>query len=212
MRKNTISLLGAVISVGAAISAASAAPSIGGDPIYTQDDYFTGGLWGAYISSYVFASDSDLPSGFVLADGEMLFAYLLDADDTLDVSIDTFSVGNPFPDDVAITTVGYVTDILPPGFDMDLREDPYLYGYSGPAQASIFTYAGDLYDPYSTLDPLEWSLVYYIAEATTWELGPATVSGGGIGHTQYIPVAAIPAPGALALMGLAGFIGRRRRG
>lgn len=212
MRKNKVSLLGAAISVGAFVSAASAAPSIGGDPIYTQDDYFTGGLWGTYVSSYVYASDSDLPAGFMLADGEMLFAYLLDGDDGLTVSVDTFSVGNPFPFDVAITTVGYVTDILPPGFDMDLREDPYLYGYSGPAQASVFTYAGDLYDPFSTLDPTEWSLVYYIAEATTWDLGPATISGGGIGQTLYLPVAAIPAPGALALMGLAGLIGRRRRG
>ena len=127
----------------------------------------------------------------------------------MSVSIDTFSVGNP--NDLPINTVGYEEGLIPAGFDGADFELPFLYGYSGPAQATVFTYAGDLTDPFSTLDPDEWSLVWYIAEAPTWELGPGTGSGGGISDTQFIPVAAIPAPGVLALLALGGLTARRRR-
>ncbi|MBT8487057.1 MAG: hypothetical protein KJO43_15885, partial [Phycisphaerae bacterium] len=124
-----------------AVGSATAAPSIGGDPIHTQDDVFTGGgLWSVNVSSYVFDETSDLPTGFVLGAGEMLFAYLLDGDDAFAVSVNTFTVGNP--NQSVISSVGFSTDITPAGFDAGDREDPFLFGYSGPAQASVFTYAG----------------------------------------------------------------------
>jgi len=161
------------------------------------------------VWSYVFDATTDLPNGFVLEADEMLFAYLLDADEAKPISIDSYSVGNP--NLMPITSVGYSTTITPPGYDGGLREDPYLFGYSGPAQATIFTYTGNFSDPFSTLDPEEWSLVWYVAEAPTWDFGPATASGAGIGVNEIVPVPIIPAPGALALLGLAGFAGTRRR-
>ncbi|NNF44397.1 MAG: PEP-CTERM sorting domain-containing protein [Phycisphaerales bacterium] len=195
-----------------AVGSATAAPSIGGDPIHTQDDVFTGGgLWSVNVSSYVFDETSDLPTGFVLGAGEMLFAYLLDGDDAFAVSVNTFTVGNP--NQSVISSVGFSTDITPAGFDAGDREDPFLFGYSGPAQASVFTYAGDLADPFSTLEPTEWSLVWYIAESSDWALGPGSASGGGLPDTHLLPVP-IPAPGALTLLGVAGLLGfgwRRRR-
>ena len=65
-------------------------------------------------------------------------------------------------------------------------------------------------NPYATLEPTEWSLVWYVAEAEDWGFVPATASGGGLGNNQIVP-GPIPAPGALALLGLAGLFGRRRR-
>ncbi len=189
---------------------ALAVPDIGGTPIYTEEDYFSDGLnWGMDVYSYVYDHNSDLPSGYVLDPGEMLFAYLLDGDDAMGVSVDNFSVGNPFL--ANITSVGYESIIVPPGYVAGLREDPYLYGYSGPAQATVFTYAGDLFDPFSTLDPDEWSLVWYVAEATSYTFGPGTGTGAGIGDTQYVPIPVVPTPGVLALLSLAGFAGTRRR-
>ncbi len=202
--------IAAILCASAAVTAASAQPDIGGTPIHTEMDTFSNGaLWGMTTWSYVYDADSVLPSGFALGAGEMLFAYLLDADEALTVSIDTFSVGNP--EMTPVTSVGYETSIVPPGYDGGAVEEPYLYGYSGPAQATIYTYAGDFSDPFSTLDPGEWSLVWYITEAPTWTLGSATASGAGIGDNQLVPVGAIPSPGVLGFLALAGLTGRRRR-
>jgi hypothetical protein len=199
----------AAVASGAFVAASSAAPSIGGTPIHTEDDFFTGGPWGMAVSSYVFDSDSELPEGFSLADNELLFVYLLQGDAEFDISVDNYAVGNP--NLVPVTSVGFSTAIVPEGLDGGDREDPFIFGYSGPAQASVFTYAGDAQDPFSTLDPGEWSLVWYIAEATGWELGSATASGLGIGDDQMVPVP-IPAPGVLGVLCLAGLAaGRRRR-
>jgi hypothetical protein len=209
MRVSKLGFAIAVAASGALAAASSAAPSIGGTPIHTEDDFFTGGPWGMAVSSYVFNSDSDLPEGFSLADNEMLFVYLLQGDTDFEISVDTFSVGNP--NLVPITSVGFSTAIVPEGLDGGDREDPFIFGYSGPAQASVYTFAGDLQDPFSTLDPGEWSLVWYVAESIDWTLGSATASGQGIGNDQLVPVP-IPAPGVLGILGLAGLIsGRRRR-
>jgi hypothetical protein len=161
-----------------------------------------------FVSSYVYDSDSDLPGDFTLNPGEFLFVYLLDANDDLSVSVDTFSVGNPFNE--PIVQVGAFTNVLPDGFDQNDREDPWLISYNPGSQSSVYTYANDLFDPFGTLDPTEWSLVYYVAETTGWTLGSANGSGAGISDSQLVPVP-IPTPGALALLGLAGLMGRRRR-
>jgi hypothetical protein len=200
----------AVVGVCALVGSASAQPDIGGSPLYTQFDYFTSGPWGLYVSSYVFTEGNEPDDlGYELQSGEMLFAYFLDGDDDMDVSVDTFSVGNPF--EMAIFGVLYEDNIVPPGYDGNLYQAPYLYTYSGPAQATVYTYAGDPFDPSSTLDPDEWSLVYYVSDASTWDLGPATASGAGLQDTQYVPVPAVPGPASLALLGLAALLSTRRR-
>ena len=206
-------LAGAALVVGALAASALAQPDIGGTPLHTEEDFFTGNdLWGMNVWSYVYDATTDLPAGFVLEADEMLFAYLLDAEDTKPVSIDAFSIGNP--NVLPILSVGFASTITPPGYDGGLREDPYVYGYSGSAQATIFTYTGDFSDPFSTLDPEEWSLVWYIAQSPTWSLGSATASGAGISDNQFVPVPDIPAPGAAALLAIAAACSgahRRRR-
>jgi hypothetical protein len=185
-------------------------PDIGGNPMHTEEDALgAAGLWGMTVYSYVF-DHSFLPPqefGQVLEPGEMLFAYLLDADDALPVSISHFAVGNP--NLVAILTVGYETDIEPPGFSGLLREDPFTFGYSQQAQSSIFGY-NDPLDPFASLDPTEWSLVFYVAQAEMWTAGPATGTGGGIGANGFVPVP-IPAPAVLSMIALAA-LGRSGRG
>jgi len=209
--KTTTLGLSALVAVSCAVTGiASAQPDIGGTPIHSEIDYFTGGPWGLYVSSYVFNYDSELPPDFgpVLDPDEMLFVYLLDGDDPMQISVDTFSVGNP--NLAAINGVGWSDNVVPEGFFLVDFQDPFSYSYSGPAQASVYTYSGDPNDPYCTLDPDEWSIVWYVAVAPLWEEGPASASGGGIGDTEYVPVP-LPAPGALALLGLAGLLGGRRR-
>ena len=199
----------AVVGVCALVGSAWAQPDIGGTPIWTQIDYFSGGPWGMHVSSYVFTEGNEPDElGYELQSGEMLFAYFLDGDENLDVSVDTFSVGNP--NDMPIFGVLYEDNIVPAGFDIDLYQAPYLYTYSGPAQATVYTYAGDPFDPFSTLDPDEWSLVYYVSDATWWEPGPATASGAGLQDTKLVPVP-IPGPGGLVMLGLAGLVAMFRR-
>jgi len=211
MRIPKFGLVAAVIGSLTIVGGASAQPDIGGMPIHTQENEFSdGSLWGMTVWSYVFDADSALPEGFILDPGEMLFAYFLDGDDTKEVSVDSFSVGNP--NLMPITSVGFETGIVPSGYDAEDVEEPFLFGYSGPAQATIYTYSGDMSDPFSTLDPQEWSLVWYIAEAPTWSLGSATASGAGISDNHDLPVPTVPSPGPVVLLGLAaGLVGFGRR-
>ena len=184
-------------------------PDIGGNPMHTEEDYLTdGSLWGVSLYSYVFDSTFVPPVEFGqdLQPGEMLFAYLFDADDALTIAVNHFAIGNP--NMALITLVDFETDIEPTGFNSVDREDPFVYGYSPTAQSSIFAYNNPL-DPYAPLDPNEWSLVFYVAEAAGWALGPATGSGAGISANVFVPVP-IPAPGAWALLAM-GLLWRRRR-
>jgi hypothetical protein len=210
MKITILGLSSLVAALCAVTGSTSAQPDIGGTPIHTEADYFTGGPWGLDVFSYVFDYDSDLPDNFggVLDPDEMLFMYLLDGDNTMNVSVDTFSVGNP--NLAEINSVGWNDDIIPDGFFLVDYQDPFAFSYSGPAQATVYTYSGNPNDPFSTLDPDEWSLVWYIAVSPGWTQGPASATGGGIGDTQFVPVP-IPAPGALAVLGLAGLLGARRR-
>ena len=212
MRNIKLGLVAAALLAGAVCGSVQAQPYIGGTPIYMEDDGFCGcpdANWAVVVSSYVFDYASDLPDGFSLEQGELLFIYLMDADADYALSADTFTIGNPY--EMPITSVGYDPDLEIDGLDPVDFQKPYLYGYSGPAQATVFTYAGDFSDPYSTLDPTEWSLVWYVAEAPAWALGPATISGGGVGDTLEVPVPTIPGPGTAALMALSALVRRRRR-
>ncbi len=188
------------------------APVIGGDPIYTQDNEDFAGLqtpWALTIFSYVFDNTSaSLPGNLALDPGEMLFIYLLDCDGAETISVDYFSVGNPHL--APINTVGWTSDVVPAGYNVDDHQDPYLYGYSGPAQAVIYTYSGNFFDPYCTLDPGEYSLVYYIAVAPGYTQVSATASGGGEGDVGLIP-GPIPEPATVFLLGLGALALLRKR-
>jgi len=210
IRSIKVGPLAATASTLAACSLAAAVPTIGGTPILTSEAMFDGGAadWSLTVSSYVYDSNSDLPPGFALLPGQLLFVYLVETGEDDSISVTNFNVGNPgnFP----VLSVGFSNAITPDGLDPADRENPFLYGYSGPSQETLFTFFGDFSDPLSTLDPGEWSLVWNVIEAPGVDLGPATGLGGGQGDTQLVPVA-IPAPAGLALLGLAGLAGRRRR-
>ena len=178
-----------VVIVVSPVGAFAVDPDIGGAPIHTEEDYFSAGDWGVTVRSYVYDNTStSIPSiypGFALNPGEMLFLYLLDCDSAKSTSVDHFAIGNP--ELLSISAVGWTTDVVPVGYDVGNHQDPYLYGFSGPAEATIFTYTGNFMDPWSTLDPGEYSLVYYIAVSEDYGPVSATADGGGEGENQLLP-------------------------
>lgn len=200
--KKLITILTAIVFIVTVPASAVLAPDIGGDPIYQIDDDFSGGNtdWALTIFSYVFdTSSASLPGNFALDPGQMLFIYLLDCDGTKSVSVDYFSIGNPHL--VSIPTVGWTTNVVPSGYDVADHQEPYQYGYSGPAQAIIYGYSGDWQNPYCTLDPGEYSLVYYKAVAPGYTQVPASASGGGVGDNKLL-AGPIPEPATIFLLGL----------
>jgi hypothetical protein len=165
--------------------APAANPDIGGDPIDTDEDYFAAGDWAMTVYSYVFDNNSaSLPGVFELDPDEMLFMYLLDCDPSKFVSIQQFSIGNPQLN--AINTVSFEDEIVPIGYDAGDFQDPYVYGYSGTAQTTAFGYYGDPVDPWCTLDPGEYSLVYYIAVSANYAPTSATADSQGLADTRNV--------------------------
>jgi len=208
-------VLTAIVFIVSVPASGTLVPDIGGDPIYTQtDDDFSGQQtdWALTVYSYVFdTTSSSLPGSLALDPGEMLFMYLLFCHDPArTVSMDYFSVGNP--ELVPINPVGYEpsTSIVPVGFESTPFQAPYTYGYSGPSQATIYSYSGDFLNPLCTLDPGEYSLVYYIADAPGYTQVPASASGGGVGDNGLVP-GPIPEPTTIFLLGFGALALLRRR-
>lgn len=183
-------------------------PDLGATPLYAEEDVFTADQWGMMVYSYVFSDIYAPPQEFgqILDEDELLFAYLLDGDEAMPVAVSSFSVGNPH--EATIGIVGYENDIEPAGYDLGMFQAPSQYGYNHPSLQTVFTFF-DMNDPYAVLEPTEWSLVWYIAVAADWTLGPGTGTGGGVGDNQSVPVP-LPAPGALGLLALAAVIRRAR--
>jgi len=190
---------------------------IGGDPIHVEQDTFSADNWALDVTSFVFDWTSEsLPAGVPdLNPDETLFVYFLDMVNSEPTSVNNFNVGNPnlFP----VFCVGWLgpTWVVPEvdgSPTTDSFEDPYLYGYSGPAQAAVYTFSGDFFDPWCTLDPHEYSLVYYVAKSG-WTLVPGTASGGGLSDNELVPGpgAVIPEP-SLVIAGLVGLAAALRKG
>jgi len=189
-------------------------PSIGGDPVHTDQDYFSAGEWGMTAYSYVFDDTStsvpDLFEGFSgLGEGEMLFVYMLEPDtDPLLPSISYFAVNNE--ELVSIYAVGWSVRVVPSGYNVNNHQDPFVFTYSGPVQATVYNYTGNPFDPTCPLDPGEYSLVYYFALADSYGPVHATVDSQGQGDTQLVP-GPIPEPTTICLLGLGALALLRKR-
>lgn len=186
MRRSAVILPAIVLMMVAWAGALAGNPDIGGEPVHTEEDYFRGGEWGMTVYSYVFDNSSaSLPGVLELDPGEMLFMYLLDVSKTSGTSVEHYAVGNP--DLLVVNTVGFEDGVVPAGYEGAAFDEPYIYGYSGTAEAAIYTYYGDLTDPCCTLDPGEYSLVYYIAVTDRYGPVSATADSQGIGDNQLVP-------------------------
>jgi hypothetical protein len=192
------------------------------DPIHTETDLFAADNWSCLVTSFVYdLSSTSLPAGVgLLGPGETLFVYFLDMQNEVSTnSVNNFNVGNlgMYP----VSSVSWLGPLsLTPEVDgsptTDVFQDPYLYGSGGPANTIIYLFFGNLFDPLVTLDPDEYSLVYYVAESS-WAPVTGTMSGGGISDNQIVPgpgaESPIPEPSLVlgGVIGLAVLI-RRRRG
>ena len=195
-----------VMLVAFPVSVLAQNPDIGGDPIHTEEDYFTEGLWGLTVYSYVYDStSSSLPDmGISLMSDEMLFVYLLDGDDQTSDSVEYFSVYNPL--ELAIDTVGYNDTIIPTGYSSGDYQDPINYEYSGFSLTTSYSFTGGYMN---TIEPDEWSLVFYVAESGTWALSTGTVAGGGADE-ELVPSPS-PEPTTLCVFGLGALALLRKR-
>ena len=58
MRRLSIVLAAVIVAAGIPVTAVAQNPDIGGDPVYTEEDYFSAGDWGMTAYSYVFDGTS----------------------------------------------------------------------------------------------------------------------------------------------------------
>jgi hypothetical protein len=186
-----LAVIPVAIGLIAAISVSTwANPNIGGDSIHEDEVYFSAGEWGMTAYSYVFDDTSnsvpDLFEGFSgLDEGEMLFVYVLEPDPMTVSSISYFSINNEAL--VDIYSVGWSIRVVPSGYNVNNHQDPFVFTYSGPAEATVYNYTANPYDPTCELDPGEYSLVYYFALADSYGDVHATADSQGQGSTQFVP-------------------------
>jgi len=177
--------------------------------LYDEEDYFGNDTWGMTVYSYVYDSTCNLPNlGVSLNSDEMLFVHLLDCNDVTSASIIQYSVSNPDEIEIPDSSVGASHNVVPDGYDTGDYQTPFLCGYSGSAQAEVYIFFFD------TLDPHEWSMVYYKATASEWGPVSATANSGGYSDNQQVPGPILPEPATILLLGISScfVLLRRKRG
>ncbi len=208
MRSLTVVLVVIGIMFGGVSSVFAVNPDIGGAAIHTEEDYFSYGDWGLTVYSYVYDSTSaTLPDlGFSLGSGEMLFAYMLDGDNAAIDSVEYFSVYNTY--DLPVSDVGYDAshNIVPAGYAAGDYQDPVNYQYSGFTLTTSYNFTGSYM---ASIEPDEWTLVYYVALADGWGPDVGTVAAGGADE-QFVP-APTPEPTTICMLGLGAFALLRKR-
>ncbi len=197
------------------IGAVAANPDIGGDAVHEEEVYFSAGDWSMTAYSYVFDDTStsvpDLFEGFSGLDpGEMLFVYLLEPDPMTVPSISYFAINNAYTESIDIYAVGWSVRVVPVGYSGANHQEPFVFTYSGPVEATVFNYTGNPFDTTCELDPGEYSLVYYFALADDYGPVNATIDSQGSGDTQFVP-GPIPEPTTLCLLGLGALALLRKR-
>ncbi len=190
-------------------------PDIGGDAAYEDDVYFSAAEWGMTAYSYVYDDTStsvpDLFEGFSGLDpGEMLFVYMLEPDPMTEPSISYFAINNKYPESIDIYSVGWSIRVVPVGYSGDNHQEPFVFTYSGPVEATVFNYTGNPFDTTCELDPGEYSMVYYFALADDYGPVNATTDSMGSGDTQLVP-GPIPEPTTICLLGLGALALLRKR-
>ncbi len=194
MRRLAVILAAMALITAVPIGTVAANPNIGGDAVHEEEVYFSAGDWSMTAYSYVYDDTStlvpDLFEGFSGLDpGEMLFVYLLEPAGTPGVnpSISYFAINNEYPQLVSIYSVGWSTRVVPVGYSGANHQEPFVFTYSGPVEATVFNYTGNPYDTTCELDPGEYSLVYYFALADDYGSVHATTDSQGQGDTQLVP-------------------------
>ena len=208
--RSTTMIVAAIAFIAAFPAGTLAVPDIdGSDPIHTETDYYAAGDWEMTVYSYVYdATSTSLPGALEIDPDEMLFMYLLDVPLTSGSAVHQFFVGNP--SNLEINAVGHEQFTIPSGYNGANYEDPYVFGYSGTSQDTIWTYFGDWFDPFPNIDPGEYSLVWYIAVSSAYDSVPGTASSEGISDTQYVP-GPVPEPTTICLLGLGALALLRKR-
>lgn len=207
MKSLTAILVVVGILFGGVSSVLAVNPDIGGSAIHTEEDYFSFGDWGLTVYSYVYDSTSaTLPVlGISLDPGEMLFAYMLDGDNSTIDSVEYFSVYNT--DNMPIIDVGWDGTIVPAGYAGGDYQDPGNFQYSGFTLTTSYNFTGGYM---FSIQPDEWSLVYYVAIADEWALNVGTVAAGGADE-QFVPTPTVPEPTTICMLGLGALALLRKR-
>ncbi|MCH7720039.1 MAG: hypothetical protein IH988_03490 [Planctomycetes bacterium] len=198
--RSRVLAFGSVALLVAAVCGVRAGVYIGGTPIHTEYDLFSGAGFEADVFSFVYAGvDSDLPDDplFVpLNEGETLFVYFMrNVGDTGDVDL----LGLLNPAELNPSAVG-VSSLAPDGWLEDDRVNPVVFEGS----TSLVQYQWDEFFS-DLLAPGDWAVMFYRVTGF-WQPVDGFVGLGSDLDSHQIPgPAPIPEPAAVCLL-LAGML------
>lgn len=204
--RSMVLALGSVALLLVAVSGVRAGVDIGGTPIHTEYDLFSGAGFEATVYSFVYAGvDSELPDDplFVpLNQGETLFVYFMsNVGDTGDVDL----LGMLNPAELNPSAIG-ISSLAPDGWLEDARVNPVMFEGS----TSLVQYQWD--DVFSDLlAPGDWAIMFYRVTGF-WQPVDGFVGLGSDLDSQQIPgPGPIPEPAAVGLLLAGTLVVVRRR-